>query len=113
MQEHRVRIVSEPGLPSGVTITYSQQYRRCGKLNCRACRPGAPGHGPYWYAYWWEGERMRSRYLGKRAPIPDAPTPAGAVQPLPQLVADSRLLQLRVRTLGDFTVWRGEEPIPA
>lgn len=28
--------------------TYSQQYRKCGKVNCQTCQDGA-GHGPYWY----------------------------------------------------------------
>ena len=26
-------------------------------------------HGPYWYAYWREGGRVRSRYLGKTSPL--------------------------------------------
>jgi hypothetical protein len=42
------------------------QYVRCGKDNCRRCP-----HGPYWYAYWTEDGRRRSRYVGKldkRAP---------------------------------------------
>ena len=25
------------------------RHLRCGKPNCRCKRPGAPGHGPYWY----------------------------------------------------------------
>lgn len=29
-------------------VTYSQQYRKCGKANCQTCQGGA-GHGPYWY----------------------------------------------------------------
>lgn len=33
---------------------------RCGKPQCRSCP-----HGPYWYAYWREGGRRRSRYVGK------------------------------------------------
>jgi hypothetical protein len=33
---------------------------RCGKEACTACP-----HGPYWYAYWTEGGRRRSRYVGK------------------------------------------------
>lgn len=31
-------------------ITYSQQYRKCGKATCQTCQNGGPGHGPYWYA---------------------------------------------------------------
>ena len=60
-------------MASGVTVSeahvsYSQQYRRCNKRDCRVCQLGAPGHGPYWYAYWREDGRLRSRYLGKHAP---------------------------------------------
>ena len=38
------------------------QQVRCGKPNCTRCP-----HGPYWYAYWTEGGRRRSRYVGKLA----------------------------------------------
>lgn len=30
-------------------VTYSQQYRKCGKTNCQTCQGGGAGHGPYWY----------------------------------------------------------------
>jgi hypothetical protein len=33
---------------------------RCGKPSCKSCP-----HGPYWYAYWWENGRRRSRYVGR------------------------------------------------
>ncbi len=36
------------------------QMVRCGKPNCSRCP-----HGPYWYAYWREDGRRRSRYLGR------------------------------------------------
>jgi hypothetical protein len=36
------------------------QFVRCGKENCTRCP-----HGPYWYAYWTENGRRRSRYVGK------------------------------------------------
>lgn len=39
-------------------ITYRQEYRKCGKANCRTCTEG-PGHGPYWYG--------RDQATGKRA----------------------------------------------
>ncbi len=45
-------------------LTYQTQYRKCGKASCGTCRDGQ-GHGPYWYAYWREGGRLRSRYIGK------------------------------------------------
>ena len=47
-----------------------RQHRvRCGKTSCRTCP-----HGPYWYAYWWENGKRRSRYLGKLADLPELTT---------------------------------------
>jgi hypothetical protein len=37
-----------------------QQAVRCGKTSCTRCP-----HGPYWYAYWTEDGRRRSRYVGR------------------------------------------------
>jgi len=48
-------------LPS--QVTYSQQYRRCGRPGCPSCLADRPGHGPYWYAYWREDGRLCSCYL--------------------------------------------------
>ena len=45
------------------TITYRQEHVRCGKDGCTRCP-----HGPYWYAYWREDGRLRSRYIGKTLP---------------------------------------------
>lgn len=39
---------------------------KCGKSNCSRCP-----HGPYWYAYWWEDGKRRSRYLGKLDDLPE------------------------------------------
>src|SRR2546421_10328258 len=55
-------------LPSNQHITYQLQYRKCGKAACSTCRNGQ-GHGPYWYAYWREGSRLRSGYIGKNHPM--------------------------------------------
>src|SRR5436190_24256262 len=44
-------------------VTYRQEQVRCGRENCTRCP-----HGPYWYAYWREGGRLRSRYIGKDLP---------------------------------------------
>jgi hypothetical protein len=41
-------------------VTYRQERVRCGREGCTRCP-----HGPYWYAYWREGGRVRSRYIGK------------------------------------------------
>lgn len=54
-------------IPRDQHITYQLQYRKCGKTSCSTCRNG-PGHGPYWYAYWREGSRLRSGYVGKVHP---------------------------------------------
>lgn len=51
-------------------VTLRSQHVRCGKPNCTRCP-----HGPYWYAYWTEGGRRRSRYVGKL----DDPAAAAAV----------------------------------
>jgi hypothetical protein len=50
-------------------VTYRLERVRCGKVNCRCS--GGELHGPYWYAYWTEGGRIRSRYLGKELPEPE------------------------------------------
>jgi hypothetical protein len=47
--------------PEGVTLR--QERVRCGKKGCTRCP-----HGPYWYAYWREDGRLRSRYVGKELP---------------------------------------------
>lgn len=54
-------------IPNNQHITYQLQYRKCGKTSCSTCR-NSQGHGPYWYAYWREGSRLRSGYVGKVHP---------------------------------------------
>ena len=49
-----------PPEPGKAKVTYRQEWVRCGRDNCSKCP-----HGPYWYAYWREDGRMRSRYIGK------------------------------------------------
>lgn len=46
--------------------TYRLQSVLCGKKGCK-CTDGEL-HGPYWYAYWSEGGKVRSQYIGKRLP---------------------------------------------
>jgi hypothetical protein len=41
------------------SVTYRLERVSCGK-NCKGCP-----HGPYWYGYWREGGRTRSKYIGK------------------------------------------------
>lgn len=47
---------------------YRQQSVRCGKAGCTRCP-----HGPYWYAYWREDGRVRTKYVGKE--LPEGVTP--------------------------------------
>ncbi|MDP8959505.1 MAG: hypothetical protein M3N51_09995 [Actinomycetota bacterium] len=58
----RARLESTGALRSGddPEVTLRQQWVRCGKASCGRCP-----HGPYWYAYWREDGRRRSRYVGK------------------------------------------------
>jgi len=53
---------TKPAAGSG-KVTFRQEHVRCGKQSCTRCP-----HGPYWYAYWREDGRMRSRYIGKTLP---------------------------------------------
>lgn len=46
--------------------TYRLERVRCGKEQCK-CASGK-SHGPYWYAYWSEGGRTMSQYIGKKLP---------------------------------------------
>lgn len=64
----------------GLQVTYRQEHVRCGKPSCTACP-----HGPYWYAYWREDGRRRSRYIGRHLPgepmervVPDLPRAGGS-----------------------------------
>ncbi len=40
-------------------VTYRLESVRCGKPGCTKCP-----HGPYWYAYYREDGKVRSRYIG-------------------------------------------------
>lgn len=41
-------------------VTYRLESVRCGKEGCKSCP-----HGPYWYAYYREGDKLKSRYIGR------------------------------------------------
>lgn len=41
-------------------VSLRSQWVKCGKDTCNRCP-----HGPYWYAYWREDGKRRSRYVGK------------------------------------------------
>ena len=84
----RTDLSERAGRPDGVI--YRQQYISCGKPGCRRCPPAGPGHGPYWYAYYWHyQQRTKSFYVGKRLPhgvevVPDpAPHTASDASPNP------------------------------
>jgi hypothetical protein len=44
----------------GHAITYQRKPILCGKKGCNKL------HGPYWYAFWTSGGRVRSVYIGKK-----------------------------------------------
>jgi hypothetical protein len=44
-------------------VTYRLESVKCGKPGCKSCP-----HGPYWYAYFREGDKLRSRYIGRELP---------------------------------------------
>ena len=63
----RTDLSGRGGRPDGVI--YRQQYARCGRPGCRRCPPAGPGHGPYWYGFYWDyRQRTRSFYVGKSLP---------------------------------------------
>lgn len=43
--------------------TYRLEMVKCGKKKCK-CNKGKL-HGPYWYAYHWDGKKLSSTYIGK------------------------------------------------
>ena len=47
----------------GPRVRFRQQRVSCGKPTCGRCP-----HGPYWYAVWREGAKVRTRYIGKTLP---------------------------------------------
>lgn len=60
---HNVGPGTEQEDPRGGKVSYRLEPVRCGKAGCTRCP-----HGPYWYAYWREEGRLRSRYIGKTLP---------------------------------------------
>jgi hypothetical protein len=58
----RARLEGTGGLTPGAksNVSLRRQWVKCGKTGCTKCP-----HGPYWYAYWREDGKRRSRYIGK------------------------------------------------
>lgn len=54
-------------IPKHQNVTYQLQRRKCSRPDCKPCRQGI-GHGPYWYAYWRDGKKVVSAYVGKNKP---------------------------------------------
>ena len=42
---------------------YQLERVRCGKTGCKCAGVNGELHGPYWYAYWREDGKLKSRYL--------------------------------------------------
>jgi predicted ATPase/DNA-binding SARP family transcriptional activator/uncharacterized protein HemY len=109
-------------LPSDVAISYSQEYRRCGKAGCAQCSIGGHGHGPYWYASWKENGKRKRRYLGRnvssditlKVGVPNAEAPFESERQSASLTSDNvqTALPLRIQALGAFAVWVFGERIP-
>jgi hypothetical protein len=53
---------------------YAHEWVNCGKVRCGTCKGAAYAHGPYWYAYERQGDRVVKTYIGKKRPA-DAPPP--------------------------------------
>ncbi len=54
--------------PAEAHIYYRQQIRKCGNKTCKKCTVRGEGHGPYWYMFWREDGKLRTRYIGKSLP---------------------------------------------
>lgn len=54
--------LEKSGVPLGnePSVRLRQRHVRCGKPACTSCP-----HGPYWYAYWTEKGKRRTRYVGR------------------------------------------------
>lgn len=64
------RFAFEEGEKDEKPVSVRQQMVKCSKANCRSCP-----HGPYWYAYWRENGKVRSRYIGRH--LPEGMNPSG------------------------------------
>jgi predicted ATPase/DNA-binding SARP family transcriptional activator len=110
LQQSKTPVTIQPP-PPGVQVTHRRQYTRCNRAGCGACVPGGKGHGPYWQ----EGGRLRSHYPDKQmpAPFPGEVADANKHRPDQGPLSKPTGSSLRVRTLGEFAVWRNDERIPA
>ena len=47
-----------------IRVIYRSKKTMCGRKHCKSCP-----HGPYWYAFWEEGGKIKSKYIGKTPPF--------------------------------------------
>ncbi len=45
---------------------YQLERVRCGKAGCKCAGKDGELHGPYWYAYWRDNGKLKSRYVSKQ-----------------------------------------------
>jgi len=67
LQQHATSLIFPHEANGRGKIGYRMQKTFCSKKRCGKCWEGI-GHGPYLYAYWTEGGKTISKYLGKLAP---------------------------------------------
>ncbi|MBD1909853.1 MULTISPECIES: DUF6788 family protein [unclassified Leptolyngbya] len=48
---------------------YQLERIRCGKAGCKCAGENGKLHGPYWYVYWRDAGKLKSRYVGKRLKV--------------------------------------------
>lgn len=65
LSEERIKVkITNPELKQRLldkkVVSYQAKYIKCGKEGCSKCP-----HGPYIYAFWREGGKIKSRYLGR------------------------------------------------
>jgi len=105
----------QPDLPHDKSVSYTHEFRRCGRPACSACTQGGRGHGPYLYVRWSDGVTRHKRYLGKarppagRAGGDSRPPGAPSDETTPLDGGDP----FYVQTLGRFAVWRDGRPVPS
>lgn len=71
--------------------TYRCEYVCCGRCKTRCA------HGPYWYGYRREGEKVKKKYFGKQDPRP-AGRPSGQAQLDPDLHLWDKMLRKETAT---------------
>ena len=89
-------------LPGEKKVTLRLEHIKCSKPSCQKCP-----HGPYWYAYWHEGKRLKKKYLGKQLPEqPWRPEQSDVGQPVPLTEEEKDWLTIGVMVRTSFTATR-------